>query len=78
MLVSRDRKAVKKTISGLMKIIHPHGQATKDELAEILEFAMEGRRRVKEQSIIIRPSATPTPKLGRSASSAYPSRAGAT
>ena len=48
-LVSRDRKAVKKTISGLMKIIHPHGQATKDELAEILEFAMEGRRRVKEQ-----------------------------
>jgi ATP-dependent Lon protease len=48
-LVSRDRKAVKKTVSGLMKIIHPHGQATKDELAEILEFAMEGRRRVKEQ-----------------------------
>ncbi len=48
-LVSRDRKAVKKTISGLIKIIHPHGQATKDELAEILEFAMEGPRRVKEQ-----------------------------
>ena len=48
-LVSRDRKAVKKTISGLMKIIYPHGQVTKEELAEILEFAMEGRRRVKEQ-----------------------------
>ena len=48
-LVSRDRKAVKKTISGLMKIVHPHGQATKDDLAEIIEFAMEGRRRVKEQ-----------------------------
>ena len=28
-LVSRDRKAVKKTVSGLMKIIYPHGQATK-------------------------------------------------
>ena len=48
-LVSRDRKAVKKTISGLMKIVHPHGEATKDGLAEIIEFAMEGRRRVKEQ-----------------------------
>ena len=48
-LVSRDRKAVKKTVSGLMKIVYPHGQATKDEIAELLEFAMEGRRRVKEQ-----------------------------
>jgi ATP-dependent Lon protease len=48
-LVSRDRKAVKKTVSGLMKIIYPHGQATRDEIAELLEFAMEGRRRVKEQ-----------------------------
>jgi ATP-dependent Lon protease len=48
-LVTRDRKAVKRTVSGLMKIIYPHGEATKDELAELLEFAMEGRRRVKEQ-----------------------------
>lgn len=48
-LVARDRKAVKRTVSGLMKIIYPHGEATKEELAELLEFAMEGRRRVKEQ-----------------------------
>ena len=48
-LVTRDRKAVKKTVSGLMKIIHPNGQATKEEIAELLEYAMEGRRRVKEQ-----------------------------
>lgn len=48
-LVTRDRKAVKKTVSGLMKIIHPHGEATKVEIAELLDFAMEGRRRVKEQ-----------------------------
>jgi ATP-dependent Lon protease len=48
-LVTRDRKAVKKTVSGLMKIIHPNGQATQEEVAELLEFAMEGRRRVKEQ-----------------------------
>lgn len=48
-LVTRDRKAVKKTVSGLMKIIHPHGDASKEEIAELLDFAMEGRRRVKEQ-----------------------------
>ena len=48
-LVTRDRKAVKKTVSGLMKIIHPKGEATQVEIAELLEFAMEGRRRVKEQ-----------------------------
>jgi ATP-dependent Lon protease len=48
-LVTRDRKAVKKTVSGLMKIIHPNGEATQVEIAELLEFAMEGRRRVKEQ-----------------------------
>jgi ATP-dependent Lon protease len=48
-LVTRDRKAVKKTVSGLMKIIHPKGDATQAEIAELLEFAMEGRRRVKEQ-----------------------------
>lgn len=48
-LVSRDRKAVKRSVSGLMKIIYPDGRATKEQIAEILEFAMEGRRRVKEQ-----------------------------
>jgi len=48
-LVTRDRKAVKKTVSGLMKIIHPNGAASKEEIAELLDFAMEGRRRVKEQ-----------------------------
>ncbi len=48
-LVQRDRKAVQKTFSGLMKIIHPHGEATREETVELLEFAMEGRRRVKEQ-----------------------------
>ncbi len=48
-LNARDRKAVRKTVSGLMKIVHPHGEVTREELAEILEFALEGRRRVKEQ-----------------------------
>jgi ATP-dependent Lon protease len=48
-LNARDRKAVRKTVSGLMKIIYPHGEATREEMAEILEIALEGRRRVKEQ-----------------------------
>ncbi|MFE9658142.1 protease Lon-related BREX system protein BrxL [Micromonospora sp. NPDC006431] len=48
-LNARDRKAVRKCFSGLMKILYPHGEATQEELAEILELALEGRRRVKEQ-----------------------------
>jgi ATP-dependent Lon protease len=48
-LNARDRKAVRKTVSGLMKILYPDGEVTQEELAEILEFALEGRRRVKEQ-----------------------------
>lgn len=48
-LSARDEKAVRKTVSGLLKIIHPHGEWTRAELREYLEFALEGRRRVKEQ-----------------------------
>jgi ATP-dependent Lon protease len=48
-LNARDRKAVRKSVSGLMKILFPHGEVTQGELAEMLEFALEGRRRVKEQ-----------------------------
>ena len=48
-LSTRDQKAVRKTVSGLMKIIYPHGEISKEELAELVEFAIEGRRRVKEQ-----------------------------
>lgn len=48
-LNARDVKAVRKTVSGLVKLIYPHGEFTKDELAEILSLALEGRRRVKEQ-----------------------------
>lgn len=48
-LKARDRKAVRKTVSGLVKIIYPHGEPTVEELQELLELAIEGRRRVKEQ-----------------------------
>lgn len=48
-LNTRDTKAVRKTISGLLKLLYPHGEIEKDELREIVELALEGRRRVKEQ-----------------------------
>jgi ATP-dependent Lon protease len=48
-LNARDRKAVRKTVSGMIKILFPHGEITQDELADLLELALEGRRRVKEQ-----------------------------
>ena len=40
---------MRKTVFGLVKILYPHGELTLDEVAELLECAMEGRRRVKEQ-----------------------------
>jgi ATP-dependent Lon protease len=48
-LNARDRKAVRKTVSGLIKLLHPDGELARDELAELLELALETRRRVKEQ-----------------------------
>lgn len=48
-LKSRDVKAVRKTVSGLVKLIYPSGELSKDEAAELTELALEGRRRVKEQ-----------------------------
>lgn len=48
-LNQRDVIAVRKSVSGLIKLIYPHGEYTKDDVAEILKYALEGRRRVKEQ-----------------------------
>jgi ATP-dependent Lon protease len=50
---TRDRDGIHKTFSGLMKILFPHGDATKDETEEILRFAIEGRKRVKDQILRI-------------------------
>jgi len=48
-LNQRDVIAVRKTVSGLVKLIYPHGEFTKDDIEEILRYALVGRRRVKEQ-----------------------------
>ncbi|GAB6099283.1 hypothetical protein JCM16358_11620 [Halanaerocella petrolearia] len=52
-LNSRDLKAVKKTISGLVKLLHINGECTKEEMRDYVELALELRRRVKEQLNII-------------------------
>ena len=46
---TRDRDGINKTFSGLMKILYPHDGASIEEIEEILKFAIEGRKRVKDQ-----------------------------
>lgn len=46
---TRDRDAIHKTFSGLMKIIYPNKDASKEEMKELLIFAIEGRKRIKDQ-----------------------------
>ncbi|GAA4399010.1 BREX system Lon protease-like protein BrxL [Nibrella viscosa] len=48
-LTQRDKLAIRKTFSGLAKLLYPHRQFTPEEAEELIEFAVEGRRRVKEQ-----------------------------
>jgi ATP-dependent Lon protease len=50
---TRDRDGIHKTFSGLMKILYPGGEATQVEIEEILRFAIEGRKRVKDQILRI-------------------------
>lgn len=45
----RDETAVYKTVAGLIKLLHPDGECGDDEFEEYLAYAIEGRRRVKEQ-----------------------------
>jgi len=46
---TRDRDGIHKTFSALMKIIYPNGEASKEEMEDLLRFAIEGRKRVKDQ-----------------------------
>lgn len=45
----RDNRALQKTISGFLKLLFPTGEPTDEEFDEIVEYAIEGRRRIKEQ-----------------------------
>ncbi|MEQ8673624.1 MAG: BREX system Lon protease-like protein BrxL [Aggregatilineales bacterium] len=53
---TRDRTGITKTFSGLMKILFPHNEVSKDEVQEMLELSIEGRRRVKDQLMRIDPT----------------------
>lgn len=48
-LNQRDTMAVNKTMSAMCKLLYPDGNYTKEDAEEMLEYALEGRRRVKEQ-----------------------------
>jgi len=48
-LNQRDVIAVRKTVSGLLKLIYPNGEYIKENIEEVLKYALVGRRRVKEQ-----------------------------
>ena len=52
-LSERDHLAIRKTFSGMMKLIYPDGKITDEEAKEIIDFAAEGRKRVKDQLYII-------------------------
>ncbi len=49
----RDKTAILKTFSGLVKLIYPHKNMTEQEALELVNFAVEGRKRVKDQLYII-------------------------
>ena len=69
---TRDQDGIGKTFSGLMKLVHPTGEANEDEIRALLEFAIEGRKRVKDSILRIDATMRDTPVHFR-----YADRAGA-
>ncbi|MDV8002807.1 BREX system Lon protease-like protein BrxL [Rhodococcus sp. IEGM 1408] len=58
---TRDQDGIRKTFSGLMKLVHPTGQATEEEVRALLEFAIEGRKRIKDSILRIDATMRDTP-----------------
>lgn len=52
-LTTRDKTAIRKSVSGMVKLLYPNQVVSDDELLEILDFCIEGRKRVKDQLYII-------------------------
>lgn len=48
---ARDKRAVRKTVSGFIKLLHPSGEVSKEEIRQYVDVALEGRKRVKEQLV---------------------------
>jgi predicted ATP-dependent Lon-type protease len=59
MMTGRNQDSVKKTVAGLLKLLHPHRSPdtlTQEELVPLVELAVEMRKRVTDQLAIILPS----------------------
>jgi ATP-dependent Lon protease len=54
-LTTRDHRGILKNLSGLMRLIYPHGELSNEELAELLSLAIEGRQRVRDQLHLMAP-----------------------
>lgn len=52
-LSERDHLAIRKTFSGMIKLLYPNGRYTTEEAFEIIDFAAESRKRVKDQLYIV-------------------------
>ena len=52
-LSERDHLAIRKTFSGMMKLLYPDGEMTDEEAYELIDFAAESRKRVKDQLYVI-------------------------
>lgn len=48
-ITTRDKTSIAKTFAGLAKVIYPHGRMTEEDAKELLDFAIESRKRVKQQ-----------------------------
>ena len=57
----RDKTAVRKTFSGLVKLLYPNLEMTEEEALEIIDFANEGRKRVKDQLYVLDETFRDTP-----------------
>lgn len=52
-LTTRDKTAIRKSFSGLVKLIYPDKKMTDEEIYELVDFCVEGRKRIKDQLYII-------------------------
>ncbi len=62
-LSERDHLAIRKTFSGMVKLLYPDGNLTHEEAMKLIEFAAEGRKRVKDQLYIIDPTFKENPAV---------------
>ena len=63
-LTSRDVRAIHKTLSGLLKLMYPHGQVEEEQLEELLLLSIEGRQRIRNQLHLMAPGEYPPVKIG--------------